>query len=103
MVAMLRLAGIVAAEAHAVIPDVGIGEAMHGVIAMTEGHRRGRRHQAQRREERQTHRYAETWPRAQRCKHGPSLLALGGPRKVAVLHKMRYQRPMNPAHHSRLA
>jgi hypothetical protein len=30
---------------HAVVGDIGVGEAMHGILAMAEGHDRWRRHE----------------------------------------------------------
>ena len=65
---------------HAMIRGIGMGKAMHRVLAMAEGHNRRRRHEAKRREGGNRHRHAEPKPGAECPQHGSSLVGLGAPR-----------------------
>jgi hypothetical protein len=58
---------------HAMIRDVGIGEAVHSVIAMAEGDDRRRRNQTEGGEGSDCHRYAEPKPGPERSQHRSSL------------------------------
>ena len=66
-IAMVLMRG---APVHAMIHCVGIGEAMHSVAAVSEGHHRGRRDEAKRGESRGRHRYAEPKSGAELLQHG---------------------------------
>ena len=64
---------------HAVIRGIGMGKAMHRVLAMAEGHDRRRRHEAKRGEGGNRHRHAEAKPGAECPQHGSSLVGRGAP------------------------
>jgi hypothetical protein len=59
---------------HAVIRGVGVGKAMHRILAMAEGHDRRWRHEAKRGEGGDRHRHAEAKPGAEPLQHGESLV-----------------------------
>ena len=97
MVAMPIGLGAVFQMRQAVIAGVDLGEAVQGVHAVTEGHHRWRCRETEGRKQGEGHSYAETQARPQCFKHASSLLLVETSRKLAVLHKMRYQRPYDPA------
>ena len=68
---------------HGVIGNVGVGETMRGIAAMTEGHDRRRRYQAKGGKDGNCHRDAEPKPDPKRFQHGPSLVPQADGRKPA--------------------
>ena len=59
---------------HAVIRDVGIGEAVHSLAAMAEGDGRRRRNQTEGGEYGNCHSHTEAKPSAELLQHGASLV-----------------------------
>ena len=67
--ALIAVMGVGPTIMHPMIGEIGFGEAMHGLAAVTEGHDRWRRGEAKRGKDGECHRHPESWPRAKRLQH----------------------------------
>jgi len=65
LLSVVAVVSLGAAAMHAVIHDVGVGEAMHSVAALAEGQDRRRGHEAKGRKHGDHHRRAEAKPGAE--------------------------------------
>jgi glucokinase len=100
LLAVIPMLAVARADMHAMIRDIGVGEAVRGVGAVTKSQHRRRCHHAKRGKHGKDHRHVQAKPGAKRLEHQPSLDAGAGTGKLASARKTRYQRLDMPNSHT---